>query len=164
MTLLQDNWNLVMYDAVEAVGDAAILYYIAWIVIGAYVLLNLLLVIILDVYVDEAAKIKASAGYNVDLEGDGNGSNGDPLSPADSKAKPEAEGGTDAAANDKSLGIFVSAQYLVTLCAKHPRASCESQSSYDRLHLPCLDCLLYHLSRGWTRHSARRVPRSRQTR
>ena len=49
-----DNWNLVMYDAVQASGDAAIFYYIVWIIFGSYVLLNLLLVIILDVYVENA--------------------------------------------------------------------------------------------------------------
>jgi Ca2+-binding EF-hand superfamily protein len=45
-----DNWNFVMYDAVRSSGNTAVIYFLVWLMIGALVLLNLLLVIILDVY------------------------------------------------------------------------------------------------------------------
>ena len=46
-----DSWQIVMYDAIRATGGWSAVFFIAWVVIGAMVMLNLLLVIILDVYV-----------------------------------------------------------------------------------------------------------------
>eukprot|EP01052_Picozoa_sp_SAG31_P039816 SAG31_NODE_5605_length_2426_cov_1.841856_3_plen_232_part_00 len=95
-----DNWNLVMYDAVRATGDAAIVYYVAWIITGAYVLLNLLLVIILDVYVDQASVIKRAAGFEEN--------NIDPMNESmDAKnSRSIAAAEADDEKEDKSLGIF----------------------------------------------------------
>jgi Ca2+-binding EF-hand superfamily protein len=53
-----DSWNAVMYDAVRYNGPLAILYFVAWIVGGSLVLMNLLLVIILECYVKEEDKAK----------------------------------------------------------------------------------------------------------
>ena len=46
-----DSWQAIMYDGIRANGGAAALYFISWVVVGSMLLLNLLLVIILDVYV-----------------------------------------------------------------------------------------------------------------
>jgi hypothetical protein len=47
-----DSWQIVMYDAIRATDSGwSALFFVAWVVIGAMVMLNLLLVIILDVYV-----------------------------------------------------------------------------------------------------------------
>jgi Ca2+-binding EF-hand superfamily protein len=46
-----DTWHMVMYNAMRARGGAAVLYFLLWVILGALILLNLLLVIILDVYV-----------------------------------------------------------------------------------------------------------------
>ena len=46
-----DMWIFVMMDSMRAVGWWGSLYYFSWIAIGALVLRNLLLVIILDTYV-----------------------------------------------------------------------------------------------------------------
>lgn len=46
-----DSWQIVMYDAIRATGGWSAIFFISWVVIGAMVMLNLLLVIILDVYV-----------------------------------------------------------------------------------------------------------------
>ena len=61
-----DSWQAVMYDGIRAKGGAYALYFVAWVVVGSMVMLNLLLVIILDVYVQE--KESASAE---DTGGDG---------------------------------------------------------------------------------------------
>jgi Ca2+-binding EF-hand superfamily protein len=45
-----DSWQVVLYDGVRSSGGVATLYFISWVVIGSMLLLNLLLVIILDVY------------------------------------------------------------------------------------------------------------------
>lgn len=52
--LTMENWQIVLYDGMRAVGDAACLYFILWIFIGNYILLNLFLAIVLDSFaVDE---------------------------------------------------------------------------------------------------------------
>ena len=45
-----DSWQVVMYDGIRAVGGASALFFVAWVVVGSMVMLNLLLVIILDVF------------------------------------------------------------------------------------------------------------------
>ncbi len=52
--LTMENWQIVLYDGMRAVGNAACLYFILWIFIGNYILLNLFLAIVLDSFaVDE---------------------------------------------------------------------------------------------------------------
>jgi uncharacterized membrane protein len=46
--LTGEDWNAVMYDAMRTVGSWACLYFIAIVVIGNYVVLNLFLAILLD--------------------------------------------------------------------------------------------------------------------
>ena len=46
-----DSWQHVMYDGIRANGGLSALYFVAWVVIGSMVMLNLLLVIIIEVYV-----------------------------------------------------------------------------------------------------------------
>ena len=46
-----DSWQQIMYNGIRARGGFASLYFVAWVVIGNMVMLNLLLVIILEVYV-----------------------------------------------------------------------------------------------------------------
>jgi hypothetical protein len=53
-----DAWNMPLFDAVRVYGWKAAAYFILWILLGAFVLLNLLLVIILDSYVEVAAEMK----------------------------------------------------------------------------------------------------------
>ena len=45
-----DVWNFIMYDGMRAVGSMGSFYFVVWIVLGALVLRNLLLVIILESY------------------------------------------------------------------------------------------------------------------
>jgi hypothetical protein len=53
-----DAWNNPMLDGVRAVGWGGSVYFLVWILLGSFVLLNLLLVIILDAYVEVAEEIK----------------------------------------------------------------------------------------------------------
>jgi Ca2+-binding EF-hand superfamily protein len=53
-----DGWDGVMFDGMRSVGWGALFYFIVWIMIGALVLRNLLLVIILETYVMVAETIK----------------------------------------------------------------------------------------------------------
>eukprot|EP01043_Picozoa_sp_COSAG02_P013627 COSAG02_NODE_549_length_20461_cov_11.385866_2_plen_1201_part_00 len=46
-----DSWQQIMYNGIRARGAFASLYFVAWVIIGNMVMLNLLLVIILEVYV-----------------------------------------------------------------------------------------------------------------
>ena len=46
-----DAWDWVMLDGMRAIGWGASFYFIMWIIVGALVLRNLLLVIILETYV-----------------------------------------------------------------------------------------------------------------
>ena len=46
-----DSWQHVMYNGIRAHGGVASLYFVAWVVLGSMVMLNLLLVIIMEVYV-----------------------------------------------------------------------------------------------------------------
>eukprot|EP01043_Picozoa_sp_COSAG02_P046569 COSAG02_NODE_4370_length_5442_cov_338.841475_1_plen_851_part_00 len=52
-----DSWQIVMYDAIRAKGGAYALYFVVWVIVGSMVMLNLLLVIILDVYVQEKQSV-----------------------------------------------------------------------------------------------------------
>ena len=53
-----DAWNAPLFDAVRTHGWVASVYFFTWIMLGAFVLLNLLLVIILDSYVEVAEEMK----------------------------------------------------------------------------------------------------------
>ncbi|XP_031551384.1 voltage-dependent T-type calcium channel subunit alpha-1G-like isoform X2 [Actinia tenebrosa] len=46
--LTQENWNLVMYDGMRAINNWAALYFIALMLIGYYVLFNLLVAILVE--------------------------------------------------------------------------------------------------------------------
>lgn len=64
-----DNYDLPMYDGLRSVGWGSVFYFVIWVVLGALVLRNLLLVIILETYVmvsetirnEEAAEAKRLA-------------------------------------------------------------------------------------------------------
>ena len=51
-----DNWNYVMYEAMNGTGWIYCAYFILWVMVGNFVLLNLLLVIILNSFLEEPAK------------------------------------------------------------------------------------------------------------
>ena len=53
-----DAWNGPLYDAMRVKGAFASTFFVVWILLGAFVLLNLLLVIILDSYVEVAEEMK----------------------------------------------------------------------------------------------------------
>eukprot|EP01043_Picozoa_sp_COSAG02_P051914 COSAG02_NODE_5524_length_4259_cov_10.745296_2_plen_537_part_00 len=53
-----DAWDGVMFDGMRSVGWGAMFYFLTWLLIGALVLKNLLLVIILETYVMVAETIK----------------------------------------------------------------------------------------------------------
>ena len=57
--LTYDNWHKIMVDAVRSSGRASILYFMAWIVFGPLILLNLLLVIILEEYTKKGHESEA---------------------------------------------------------------------------------------------------------
>jgi hypothetical protein len=46
--LAGENWPAVMYDGVRATGWLGILYFIAWVVLGQFILLNLFLAVLMD--------------------------------------------------------------------------------------------------------------------
>lgn len=50
-----ENWNSLLYDAIRANVFIAIscFYYISWIFIGNFILLNLFLAILLDSFLEE---------------------------------------------------------------------------------------------------------------
>jgi len=54
-TLTMENWNSLLYDAIRANVFKAIscFYYISWIFIGNFILLNLFLAILLDSFLEE---------------------------------------------------------------------------------------------------------------
>ena len=53
--LTGDNWNYVMYEAMVGTGWYTCIYFISWVMVGTFVLLNLLLVIILNSFLEEPA-------------------------------------------------------------------------------------------------------------
>ena len=53
-----DDWAFVMYDAARHDAGVSIVYFLIWLVLGALILLNLLLVIILNAFVEESAAAK----------------------------------------------------------------------------------------------------------
>jgi hypothetical protein len=48
-----ENWHLVMYNGIRAVGPSAALYFVSWVFLGNFVLLNLFLAILLDSFNQE---------------------------------------------------------------------------------------------------------------
>lgn len=46
--ITQENWNEVLYDGIRATGPQAALFFIAVVVLGHYIVLNLFLAILLD--------------------------------------------------------------------------------------------------------------------
>lgn len=46
--LAGENWPAVMYDGVRATGWLGVLYFIAWVVLGQFILLNLFLAVLMD--------------------------------------------------------------------------------------------------------------------
>lgn len=52
-----ENWNTLLYDAIKSnfFKFISCLYYISWIFIGNFILLNLFLAILLDSFLEEDA-------------------------------------------------------------------------------------------------------------
>lgn len=48
-----ENWHVVMYNGIRAVGPAASIYFVSWVFLGNFVLLNLFLAILLDSFNQE---------------------------------------------------------------------------------------------------------------
>lgn len=48
-----EGWNLIMYDGIRAVGPGAAIYFVSWVFLGNFVLLNLFLAILLDSFNQE---------------------------------------------------------------------------------------------------------------
>jgi Ca2+-binding EF-hand superfamily protein len=71
-----DSWQIVMYDGIRATGGASALYFVVWVIVGSMVMLNLLLVIILDVYV----QTKNSTAVDSNDTADGESMDGDEFS------------------------------------------------------------------------------------
>eukprot|EP01083_Nonionella_stella_P298210 1012462_1 len=46
--LTLENWNSVMYDGMRGVSYPALVYYVSWVVVGVYCLLNMFLAIVLQ--------------------------------------------------------------------------------------------------------------------
>lgn len=51
MTL--ENWQLVLFSGIRSFGAWSVIYFLSWIFIGNFVLLNLFLAILLDSFLDE---------------------------------------------------------------------------------------------------------------
>jgi hypothetical protein len=54
--LTTENWNSVLFDSMRSdqIGlYAPVMYYVSWIFIGNFILLNLFLAILLDSFLDE---------------------------------------------------------------------------------------------------------------
>ena len=49
-----ENWQRILYVGMNAIGPFASLYFISWLFIGNFVLLNLFLAILLDGFVEES--------------------------------------------------------------------------------------------------------------
>lgn len=59
LVLTVEEWNLVMYDGMRALGPAASLFFALWLVGGVYILLSLFMAVILDSFED---KVDIKAG------------------------------------------------------------------------------------------------------
>jgi len=64
--LTMENWQLVLYGSMNAAKGSIIfkavtgIYYISWIFIGNFILLNLFLAILIDAFGDEDAELEDS--------------------------------------------------------------------------------------------------------
>ena len=72
-----ENWNTVMYDCIRSVGWIAVAYYLALIIVGMFVVLNLFLAILLNNF----------SGLTEDDDGE-------PGTLAPKKLEPESPGGS----------------------------------------------------------------------
>jgi hypothetical protein len=65
--LTMENWQYIMYDGMRSDAGALIsaIYFISWIFIGNFMLLNLFLAILLDSFVDEDEDVKEMIGGEV---------------------------------------------------------------------------------------------------
>jgi hypothetical protein len=54
-TLTMENWNSLLYDSIRSSvwHPIAVIYYISWIFVGNWILLNLFLAILLDSFLEE---------------------------------------------------------------------------------------------------------------
>jgi hypothetical protein len=76
-----ENWQYIMYDGMRSSAGAAIsaIYFISWLFIGNFMLLNLFLAILLDSFVDEEEdlnkddkkRFEAVDGIEVEIEKEG---------------------------------------------------------------------------------------------
>ena len=56
--LTQEDWNEVLYKAMEKTGSWSALYFIGLMIFGNYVLLNLLVAILVEGFVNEVKSLK----------------------------------------------------------------------------------------------------------
>jgi hypothetical protein len=67
--LTLENWNVVLYDAMRSdAGPFSSLYFVSWIFVGNFVLLNLFLAILLDKFSDETEEQQAEIEEEVEDE------------------------------------------------------------------------------------------------
>lgn len=59
-----EDWNSVLYDAMRSTGPASALFFIVWIVVGNFVLLNIFLAILLESFGRESEKQRTAGGRN----------------------------------------------------------------------------------------------------
>lgn len=50
--LTLENWQLVLFSGIRSFGGWSVIYFLSWIFIGNFVLLNLFLAILLDSFLD----------------------------------------------------------------------------------------------------------------
>jgi Ion transport protein len=65
--LTMESWPLLLYDGLRAPGVSrpiSALYYISWVFLGNFMLLNLFLAILLDSFTDESTYKEAEAAYD----------------------------------------------------------------------------------------------------
>jgi hypothetical protein len=56
-----EGWNLVMYSWIDATNPAAALYFVALLVIGKFILLNMFLAVLMESFVTDVESVSDSA-------------------------------------------------------------------------------------------------------
>jgi hypothetical protein len=56
-----EGWNLVMYSWIDATNPAAALYFVALLVIGKFILLNMFLAVLMENFVTDVESVSDSA-------------------------------------------------------------------------------------------------------
>ena len=69
-----ENWQTVMYESMRSAGGSVIMktltaiYYVSWIFIGNFILLNLFLAILIDSFNTEEDDTKATVEEEIEAE------------------------------------------------------------------------------------------------